>query len=513
MKRFALVGNPNCGKTTLFNVLTGSTAHVGNWPGVTVDKKEGMYKKNKEHVSIIDLPGIYSLSPYTAEEVISRNYILDEKPECIINIVDATNLERNLYLTTQLMEIDVPIVVALNMMDIVEKNGDSLNVKELEKELGIPVIEISALKEENIEKLMNTALEASNIKRKAKTVIESSSLAHLVTDVTIAFKGKKVDNPLFHAVKFVELDELEVKNHPDLLEMVEEFKATFNDELFGTDFEAVIADARYRYITSHYSPYMTKHKNQIGEDTNLERQEKIDRVMTHKIFGIPLFLLILFTIFHLTFSEDFLYVGTIVKLFGGELSTSFEGTLFEGLFWSSGGINSPGVMLFNLVNSLTGFLGENVTLLLENLNASEWAKGLVVDGALGGVFAVLSFLPQILILFLLFSILEDSGYMARVAFILDRIFRNFGLSGRAFMPMIMGFGCSVPAMINTRTLSDENEKLATIRVIPFFSCGAKLPILTAIAGGIGLTFGLPHADLITYSMYVLGIGATVTLLM
>ena len=504
MKRFALAGNPNSGKTTLFNALTGSTAHVGNWPGVTVDKKEGTYKKGSEPVSIIDLPGIYSLSPYTDEEVISRNYILDEKPECIINIVDATNLERNLYLTTQLMEIDVPVVIALNMMDIVRQNGDTLNAKALEKELGLPVVEISALKESNINELMKVAIEASNKPRKAVTVIEGTNLSHLVGDVTIAFKGKRVDNPLFHAIKFVELDELEVKNHPDLLEMVDEFKATFKDELFGTDFEAVIADARYKYITSHYSPCMTKHKNEIGEDVNLEKQEKIDRVMTHRIWGIPLFLLILFAVFHLTFSEDLLYIGSLVNALGGEMTPSFEGSMFEGLLWTDAGINSPGVILFNLLDSITSFLGESAASLMETLNASEWATGLVVDGALGGLFAVLSFVPQILLLFLFFSILEDSGYMARVAFILDRIFRHFGLSGRSFMPMIMGFGCSVPAMVNTRTLSDDNEKLATIRVIPFFSCGAKLPILTAIAGGIGLTFGLPHTDLITYSMYVLG---------
>lgn len=514
MKKFALVGNPNCGKTTLFNTLTGSTAHVGNWPGVTVDKKEGTYKKGIEQISIIDLPGIYSLSPYTDEEVISRNYILDEKPDCIINIIDATNLERNLYLTTQLMEIDVPLVIALNMMDIINQNGDKLDAKALEKELGLPVIEISALHESNIDLLMEKALEASLIKRKPITVIESTTLSHLVGDVTIAFKGKKVDNPLFHAIKFVELDELEVKNHPDLIEMVNEFKATFKDELFGTDFEAVIADARYRYITSHYSPCITKHKNAYGEDVNLEKQDNIDKVMTHKIWGIPLFLLILFSIFHLTFSENFLFVGSVLKLFNIELTPSFEGSLFEGLLWTDGGINSPGVILFNLVDSITSFLGDKTSGLLDLLEASEWSKGLVLDGVLGGLFSVLSFIPQILCLFLCFSILEDSGYMARVAFILDRLFRKFGLSGRSFMPMIMGFGCSVPAMVNTRTLSDDNEKLATIRVIPFFSCGAKLPILTGIAGGLGMAFNLQYVDIITYSMYVLGmVVAVVTILL
>lgn len=514
MKRFALAGNPNCGKTTLFNVLTGSTAHVGNWPGVTVDKKEGIYKKGDEQVSIVDLPGIYSLSPYTDEEVITRNYILDEKPDCIINIIDATNLERNLYLTTQLMEINVPIVIALNMMDIVKSNGDSLNVRKLQQAIGLPVIEISALREENIDKLMDMALETSKVKREGKTVIETTTLSHLVGDVTIAFKGKKVDNPLFHAIKFVELDELEVKNHPDLLEMVNEFKATFKDELFGTDFEAVIADARYKYITTHYSSCMTKHKNEVGEDVNLEKQEKIDKVMTHRIWGIPLFLLILFMVFHLTFSEDLLYIGSLLKLFDVNMTPSFEGTAFEGLLWNASGINSPGVILFNLVESITTLLGDGAQRLMENLNAAEWSKGLVVNGMLGGLFAVFSFIPQILILFLFFSILEDSGYMARVAFILDRLFRNLGLSGRSFMPMIMGFGCSVPAMINTRTLSDENEKIATIRVIPFFSCGAKLPILTGIAGGLGMAFDLPHVDIITYSMYVLGmIVAIVTIIL
>ena len=518
MKNFALVGNPNCGKTTLFNVLTGSTAHVGNWPGVTVDKKVGTYKKSSEQVSIIDLPGIYSLSPYSDEEVISRNYILDEKPDCIIKIIDATNLERNLYLTTQLMEIDVPIVIALNMMDIVKQNGDVLDAERLEKELGLPVMEISALRQENIDRLMDIAIATSLNKRKASTVIRSTTLSHLVGDVTIAFRGKRVDNPLFHAVKFVELDELEVKDHPDLIEMVEEFKATFNDELFGTDFEAVIADARYRYITEHYSPCMKKHKNEYGEDVNLEKQEKIDRVMTHKIWGIPLFLLILFGVFHLTFSEDLLYIGSLINLFGGELTPSFEGSIFEGLLWTDAGINSPGVILFNLLGSVTDFISSSVSGGMESLLAqgmiSEWTVGFVVDGMLGGLFAVLSFVPQILLLFLFFSILEDSGYMARVAFILDRLFRKLGLSGRSFMPMIMGFGCSVPAMVNTRTLSDDNEKLATIRVIPFFSCGAKLPILTGIAGGLGMAFDLPHVDIITYSMYVLGmVVAVVTIIL
>ena len=497
MMKFALAGNPNSGKTTLFNGLTGSTAHVGNWPGVTVDKKEGTYKKCAEPISIVDLPGIYSLSPYTPEEVISRNFILDEKPDCVINIIDATNLERNLYLSTQILEIDVPMVIALNMIDEVEKSGDVLDAKKLEEKIGIPVVEISALKGRGLDELMARAYEASRTPRKGRTVLDGTSIVHLIGDCKIALEGQKVDNALFHAVKLVELDELEVKMHPDSAYMVEEFKKTFEDDTFGTDFDAIIADARYKYITKNCSPALVK---KVRSADAPSRSDKIDKVLTHKFWGIPIFLLILFALFHLTFSENLLFLGAALP----EGWVALEGTALEGVF-GDGGINSPGVVLFNLLDLGTSSLGEAIAGAMEAGGVSEWAIGLVCDGMLGGVFAVLSFLPQILLLFLFFSILEDSGYMARVAFILDRIFRKFGLSGRAFMPMIMGFGCSVPAMVNTRTLADDNERTATIRVIPFFSCGAKLPILTAIAGGIGLTFGLPHTDLITYGMYVVGI--------
>ena len=495
--RFALAGNPNSGKTTLFNGLTGSTAHVGNWPGVTVDKKEGVYKKCAEPISVVDLPGIYSLSPYTPEEVISRNFILDEKPDCVINIIDATNLERNLYLSTQILEIDVPMVIALNMIDEVERNGDVIDAKKLEEKIGVPVVEISALKGRGLDELMTRAYEASRTPRKGRTVLDGTSIVHLIGDCKIALEGQKVDNALFHAVKLVELDELEVKMHPDSAYMVEEFKKTFEDDTFGTDFDAIIADARYKYITKNCSPALVK---KVRSEDAPSRSDKIDKVLTHKFWGIPIFLLILFALFHLTFSENLLFLGAALP----EGWVALEGTALEGVF-GDGGINSPGVVLFNLLDLGTSSLGEAIAGAMEAGGVSEWAIGLVCDGMLGGVFAVLSFLPQILLLFLFFSILEDSGYMARVAFILDRIFRKFGLSGRAFMPMIMGFGCSVPAMVNTRTLADEKERIATIRVIPFFSCGAKLPILTAIAGGIGLTFGLPHTDLITYGMYVVGI--------
>ena len=502
MLHFALVGNPNSGKTTLFNSLTGSTAHVGNWPGVTVDKKEGLYKKADEDIFIVDLPGIYSLSPYSPEEVISRNYILDEKPDCIINIVDATNIERNLYLTTQLMEIDVPIIVALNMMDEVEKNGDKINVDELSKLLQIPVVSISALKEQNIDVLMKEAINTSKISRKPRTILEDNKLFHLVRDVTIALKGHKVDNPLFHAVKLVELDELEVKMHEDVITMVEEFKETYHNELFGNDFEAIVADSRYKFITSNLDKFCVRKRKEY----EITSSDKIDKVLTHKWFGIPIFLLILLALFHFTFSENLFFLGSIFSFEGIESFSNSE--FFAGSIFHEGGINSPGVILQSLMIGTTDWLSSIVSSLLESSPA--WVSGLIVDGVLGGVFAVLSFVPQILLLFLFFSILEDSGYMSRVAFILDRIFRKFGLSGRAFIPMIMGFGCSVPAMINTRTLTDEKEKIATIRVIPFFSCGAKLPILTAIAGALVSYFNFPNQDLIVYSMYVLGMTVAIT---
>ena len=502
MKRFALAGNPNCGKTTLFNNLTGSTAHVGNWPGVTVEKKDGVYKKLEEAIKIIDLPGIYSLSPYTSEEVISRNYILDEKPDCVINIVDATNLERNLYLTTQLLEIDVPVVVAVNMMDVLEKNGDSLDEKVLEMKLGVPVVKISALEEDNLKELMERAYEASQKTREGVSILENKDLKHLIGDVKIAFKGKKVDNPLFHAIKLVENDEIESKMHEDLLPMVEEFKQTLHDETFGNDIEAIIADERYNYISDNFSKVIVHSELTEEKKVKENKSDRIDKVLTHKVWGLLIFAAIMFFVFHLTFSENLFYLGGLFE----DVAPSFEGSIYEGLFWTSDGINSPGVILFNFFDMSFSGITDAVSGAMESgLGEGHWLTGFVCDGVLTGLFAILGFLPQILVLFLFFSIMEDTGYMARVAFILDRIFRKFGLSGRAFIPMIMGFGCSVAAMINTRTLADEHEKVATIRVIPFFSCGAKLPILVAIAGGVCEVFGFSSVDLITYSMYVLGV--------
>ncbi len=500
MKKFALAGNPNSGKTTLFNILTGSTAHVGNWPGVTVDKREGVYKCADESVVLVDLPGIYSLSPYTSEEVISRNFILDEKPDCVINVVDATNIERNLYLTTQLLEIDVPIVVALNMIDEVENNGGKIYVEKLEKKLGLPVVAISALKGSGIEKLMTRAIEASKKRRQATTVLKDSPLGHLIADVSIALEAQNVENPLFHAVKLVELDEIEVLMHKSSVKMVEEFKRTNTDKGLNLDFEAVVADNRYKHVTKHYSPTVQKAKKS-QENEIVSKSDKIDRVLTHKIWAIPMFLLIMFAVFHITFSENFLFLAPLLD---GWLP--FEGTAFEGVF-ADGALFSPGVILLNLMTAFTDWI---ISLVANLLGGSpEWVLGLICDGVLGGISSVLSFVPQVLMLLSFISIMEDSGYMARVAFILDRLFKKFGLSGRALIPMIMGFGCSVPAMVNTRTLSSEQERIATIRVIPFFSCGAKLPILTAVAGAIVSKFGVGNPDVITYSMYLLGMAVAI----
>ena len=499
--KVALAGNPNCGKTTLFNTLTGAAAHVGNWPGVTVDKREGVCRKGREHFDVVDLPGIYSLSPYTPEEVIARNYILDEKPDCIINIVDATNLERNLYLTTQLMETDVPVVVALNMSDELEKRGDKIDAGLLAERLELPVVCISALTGKGTKELIDKTLAAASRRRRGISVLSGTVISGAVEKIAVRLDEDGTPSPLFHAIKIAEGDLLECANHRKAAAYAAELTKNTKDETFGSDTEALIANARYDYITKHYAPALVKND---GGNARRRISEKIDRVLTNKWAGIPIFVAILFAIFHLTFSENFLFLAGALGRKGEWVC--FEGTYFEGLFGSSGGISSPGVILANLLAGITDAISGGVGKGLAAAGTAEWAQGLVVDGVLGGLFAVMSFLPQILVLFMFFSILEDSGYMARVAFILDRIFRRLGLSGRAFMPMIMGFGCSVPAMVNTRTLADEKERTATVRVIPFFSCGAKLPILVACAGALVSTSGVAGglADVITMLMYVLG---------
>lgn len=507
MLTIALAGNPNCGKTTLFNTLTGATAHVGNWPGVTVDKREGVCKKGSQPVTVVDLPGIYSLSPYTPEEVIARSFILDSAPDCVIDVVDSTNLERNLYLTTQFMEMDVPVVVALNMTDELEKRGDRIDAKLLEERLGLPVVQISATTGAGVKELIDRTVAASKKKRKGISVLAGTTVSDSIAKVADNLNGE-VQSPVFHAIKLLEGDVLERGVHRKSAALADKLIADFNDETFGSDIEALVANARYKYITENYSTALTR---KSGENKGLSKSEKIDRVLTNKWAGIPIFAAILFAIFHLVFAEDLLFLGAIFKLPGledlGLLTEEGEfanaGVMILSWFYD-GAVFSPGVIFANIVNGLTELISGGIVGGMEAAGAAEWATGLVGDGILGGLFAILGFLPQILALFLFFSILEDSGYMARVAFILDRIFRKMGLSGRAFMPMIMGFGCSIPAMVNTRTLADERERTATIRVIPFFSCGAKLPILTAIAGGMIGAFGVGDAGVITFLMYLAG---------
>ena len=306
MKRFALIGNPNSGKTTLFNSLTGSRARVGNWPGVTVEKKEGLYKKEEEDILIVDLPGIYSLSPYTSEEIISRNFILDNHPDLIINIVDATNIERNLYLTTQLLEIDVPIVVALNMSDVLLKQKKEVDIKALEKAFGIPVVSISALKGDNIHSLMHIAYEASKKRREAKTVLVETKLKDIILTLNEKIDELHVPSSLFHAIKLIENDKIEISAHKSLLPLLEDFKNNFNDEVFGHDFEALIADARYNYIVKHCIKDIKEEKEEKETIT-----QKIDKVLTHRIFAIPIFIVVLAVIFHLVFSEDLLFLHAL----------------------------------------------------------------------------------------------------------------------------------------------------------------------------------------------------------
>lgn len=487
----ALAGNPNCGKTTLFNALTGAIAYVGNWPGVTVERRSGIYKnKTLGDCNIVDLPGIYSLSPYSPEEIVARNFILEGKPDCVINVIDGTNLERNLYMTTQIMETDVPMIVAINMMDEVLKAGKKIDVDLLSKMLGVPVIPVSALKKDNLHAMMEQAIAISKTKRTGRSILEDTSQKGNVEAAKEVYVKAGVDNPLFHAIRAMENDEMESKRNPAEVKRV---KDLYQGE---EQFESISANLRYRYITKKLSAAVSFDEH--AEINTLSLSDKIDRVVTNKYLGIPLFLIVLFLMFELTFSEDLFFLNA-AGVFG-------ENGLHTPLGWigSGNGIASPGVFLSNFLNWVTGW----ITTFFSDIvlkNASPWAVSMVSDGILAGVFAVIGFLPQILVLFSFFSLMEDSGYMARVAFILDRIFRRFGLSGRSFLPMIMGLGCGVPAMLNTRTLTSEKEKIQTIRVIPFFSCSAKLPIITAIAGVLLTVFAIPGANFIVYGVYVVSI--------
>lgn len=503
--KFALAGNPNCGKTTLFNSLTGATAHVGNWPGVTVDKREGVYKKLEEKVDIVDLPGIYSLSPYTPEEVVSRNFIVDEKPDCIINVVDATNLERNLYLTTQVLEMDTPVVIALNMMDVVKQSGTKILVHDLEKKFKVPVVEISALKGEGIDELMRKAYKTAKTKRSGETMIENQKLLELINATKSELEGVE-DFPLFHAIKLIENDELEVNNHKNLTAKVQELKNNYDSSEFDGDFEAIVADERYKFITNNFKKAIIKKENASTET----KSDKIDKVLTHRIWSIPIFLVIMFAVFHIVFSSDLLFLNAI---FGLEIHSEgwinfFTGMGYADILEEAGGvaadavlegIPSLGVFLQSWMGWLTGLIS---TLFESFMPEGKWFTGLVIDGIINGISSIFSFIPQVLLLFLFISILEDSGYMARVAFIMDRAFRRFGLSGKAFIPLLMGFGCSVPAMMATKTLEDDKEHDMTIRLAPFFSCGAKAPIWALLATVVAGSF---LGDVFVFSIYLFGI--------
>ncbi len=461
----ALAGNQNCGKTTLFNCLTGSNQHVGNFPGVTVEKKEGQIKRQKD-VTIVDLPGIYSLSPYTSEEVVTRDFILKEHPNAIINIVDATNIERNLYLTLQLMELGLPMVIALNMMDEVRASGNSIDVDVLSQHLGVPIVPISASKNEGIPELVETVMKVLRSKENQMKLDFCTgavhkaihSIAHIIEE-----NAKEAGFPLrYAATKMVEGDEptrqaLHLKESD--LHIIEHVVADMEESLH-TDREAALADMRYQYIDQICKGCVFKHQ----ETREQVRSEKIDRILTHKYFGIPIFLCIMLVIFVLTFNV---------------LGTPLQELLESG------------------INVVTGWLND----FLVKIHVSEWLRSLLIDGACAGVGSVLSFLPLIVLLFFFLSLLEDSGYIARVAFVMDKLLRKIGLSGRSFVPMLIGFGCSVPAIMATRTLSSDRDRKMTIILTPFMSCSAKLPIY----GMITMAFFPKHAGLVMFSVYVLGI--------
>lgn len=465
----ALAGNPNCGKTTLFNELTGSKQHVGNWPGVTVEKKDGVYKKNKE-IRILDLPGTYSLSPYSAEEIIARDAIVKEKPDAVINIVDGTSIERNMYLTLQIAETGIPMVIALNMMDEVASRGDSIDCKKLSEQFGVPVIPITARNGKGLAELMEAAVSVVKNKTAPKELnIFSDKIMSAVWEVSNFLEKEGVSDNYWKAVKLVEEDEIVTKELTDM--QVSKIKEIIKKNAGTEDLEAVIADERYQYISKITKEAVRKGKSGYTET----KSDKLDKILTNRILALPIFAVIMYLMFACTFSENFLFIP---------------------------GLPSPGVWLAGIVEELWGALTGVVEGLLESAGASDWVFGLVISGIMDGIGAVAGFLPLVLVLFLLLSFLEDSGYMARVAFVMDRIFRKFGLSGRSFIPMLMGFGCSVPALMASRTLESDKDRKITMMITPFMSCGAKLPIYAMFAATL---FADKNQTAITFSIYMLGI--------
>lgn len=456
----ALAGNPNCGKTTLFNGLTGATQYVGNWPGVTVEKKEGKYKEDKD-IKITDLPGIYSLSPYTLEEVVSREFLLNGNVDVVLNIIDGSNLERNLFLTTQILELGIPTVVAINMLDVIEKRKDTIDYKKLSEELGCPVLPISALKNTGIKELMAQVKKAAGTKFSAKNIYAGKVLNALNTIETSLPSNIEASRRFFYAVKLFERD--------DKIEAAIQSKAEANvieacEKSIDDDSESIITDARYTYITNVIKDCYKKGSKEV-----LTTSDKIDRIVTNRVLALPIFALVMWFVYYISVTT----VGTIVTDWTNDV-----------LF---GEIIPPAVDSF-----------------LTSIQCADWLHGLIVDGIIGGVGAVIGFVPQMLVLFFFLAILEDCGYMARVAFIMDRIFRKFGLSGKSFIPMLIGTGCGVPAVMASRTIESDRDRKMTIMTTTFIPCGAKMPIIGLIAGAI-----FHGASWVAPSAYFVGMAAVI----
>ena len=462
--KIALAGNPNCGKTTLFNALTGSNQFVGNWPGVTVEKKEGKLKGHKD-VTIMDLPGIYSLSPYTLEEVVARNYLINEMPDAIINIVDGTNLERNLYLSTQIMELGIPVVMAINMMDLVQKSGNKIHIDKLSKKLGCEVVEISALKGTGIMKAAEKAISAAQSKKKTVPVHEfAQDVEDAIKSVEDKLTGTVADaQKRFFAIKLIEKDDKIVEQMKSVPDVSYEVKAL--EDKFDDDTESIITNERYVYISSIIGQCYTK--SSTGK--KLTTSDKIDRIVTNRWLALPIFAVVMWIVYYVS-------VSTV----GGFVTDWTNDVLF-------GEIIPPAI--------------ESA---LEAVHCAAWLQGLILDGIVAGVGAVLGFVPQMLVLFLFLAVLESCGYMARVAFIMDRIFRKFGLSGKSFIPMLIGSGCGVPGVMASRTIENDRDRKMTIMTTTFVPCGAKLPIIAMIAGAF-----FDNSGWVSTSAYFVGIAAII----
>jgi len=471
--KIALAGNPNCGKTTLFNALTGSNQFVGNWPGVTVEKKEGKLKGHKD-VIIMDLPGIYSLSPYTLEEVVARNYLIGERPDAILNIVDGTNIERNLYLSTQLMELGIPVIMAVNMMDIVEKSGDKIHISKLSEKLGCEVVEISALKGTGIQKAAEKAVAIANQKNNRPPVHKFAAEVESVLDSIEDKLGNDVpeEQKRFFAIKLLEKDEkiqTQMKRVPDVTEEITRIERELDD-----DTESIITNERYVYISSIIDQCLTR-----SMKNKLTISDKIDRIVTNRFLALPIFAAVMFIVYYASVTTVGSWATDWVNdsLFGDEMN----------LF----GLQLPGIPV----------MAESF---LTAIGCADWLQGLLVNGIIAGVGAVLGFVPQMLVLFIFLAFLESCGYMARVAFIMDRVFRKFGLSGKSFIPMLIGSGCGVPGIMASRTIENDRDRKMTIMTTTFIPCGAKLPIIALIAGAL-----FDGASWVAPSAYFVGIAAII----